>query len=143
MKITIKNDRIQQAIGLLFEMKLKAKKSRQRTKFVKILSTRAQEMVDQEKELLKEHCELDKEGEPLKTDDGKGYKPKDMDAFIKDQKELFEEELVIEGGDNREMIRTMKKVLDDFDEELSGQKAVVYDYLCDQFEKESEENGTD
>lgn len=143
MKITIKNDHIQQVANLLFDMKLKAKKSRQRTKLVKLLSNRAHEIADQEKELLKEHCELDEEGEPVKTEDGKGFKPNDIDAFIKDQKELYDEELVIEGGDNREMLRTVKKILEDCDDEFSGQKAAAYDYLCDQFEKEIDKDGTD
>lgn len=138
MKVIIQNNQVQAAAKFLFDLKLKAKNSRQRTKLVKILAKRTEEMTEQERELLKEHCELDKNGEPLKSKDGTGYQPKDMKGFIRDQKELFDEELIIEGGDNREMIRTVRKILEELDEELSGKEAAIYEYLYEQFEKESE-----
>jgi hypothetical protein len=51
------------------------------------------------------------------------------------RKELYEEERVIDGGDNQVMLQTVKKVLEDCDKEFSMQEADTYDYLCDAFEK--------
>lgn len=142
MIVKIKNAWLGQAISLLFNLPLMAKKSRHRTKFVKLLNDRLQEVSEQEQQLLKEHCELDESGEPLKTDDGKGFKAKDTASFLKDQQELYDEELVIEGGDNREMLETVKDVLENCEEEFSGKEAMTYDYLYDQFENQkNEESG--
>ncbi|MFD2657680.1 hypothetical protein ACFSUP_16360, partial [Gracilibacillus thailandensis] len=44
------------------------------------------------------------------------------------------EQLVIDGGDNKEMLKTVKNVLLNCNKEFSGKEAVIYDYLCDQFE---------
>lgn len=139
MNVTIKNAQLGQAISLLFDLSLKAKKSRQRTKFVKLLNERLEEVRGQEKELLKEHCELDESGEPLKTEDGKGFQAKDTVAFMKDQQELYEEQLIVDGVENQEMLRTMKQILEECDEEFSGKEAMTYDYLYGQFEISKEE----
>lgn len=67
-------------------------------------------MVDQDRiELLKEHSKKDENGEPIIHDDT--YDVKDMKAFNEDLQELYSEKMVIEGGDNREMLRTIKAVL--------------------------------
>jgi hypothetical protein len=58
-----------------------------------------------------------------------------MKHFQKVRKELYEEERVIDGGDNQVMLQTVKKVLEDCDKEFSMQEADTYDYLCDAFEK--------
>ncbi|MEW9503386.1 hypothetical protein [Jeotgalibacillus marinus] len=63
---------------------------------------------------------------------------KDVEAFRKDKIELLEEGLVIDGGDNTEMLKTVKTILFDCDKEFSGQDALIYDYLYDQFEEADE-----
>ncbi|MFB7639477.1 hypothetical protein [Peribacillus butanolivorans] len=63
-----------------------------------------------------------------------------MDSLSNDLKELNAEKLVIEGGDNREMIRTIKHVLKKFeDEEYEAQASEIYDYLCEQFSVDEED----
>nr|WP_017552428.1 hypothetical protein [Heyndrickxia coagulans] len=69
---------------------------------------------------------------------------KDMKAFNEDLQELYSEKMVIEGGDNREMLRTIKAVLKKFeDTEYEGQQSEIYDYLCDQFGVDDEEDEND
>ena len=46
---------------------------------------------------------------------------------------------MLDGGDNTGMLKTVKAVLLDCQEEFSGRDAQVYDYLCNQFEKGVEE----
>lgn len=135
MQIKIENQKLGQIIDLLFNLSLKGKQSRHRTKFIKLLSERLNEVAEQEQELLKEHCHLDDNGRPKTVDEGQRYDVKDLDAFAKDKQELYEETMVIDGGDAQGMLQTVKKVLFDCEKEFSGQEAVAYDYICEQFEE--------
>lgn len=133
MKIAIENGKLGQAISLLFDLPLKGKQSRHRTKFIERLSSRLEEVEKDRIELAKEHANKDADGEAIKTNGN--FDIADLDAFGKDLQELYKEEMIIEGGDVSGMLKTVKAVLEDCDKELSGQEAVIYDYLCDQFEK--------
>lgn len=135
MQVKIENQKLGQAINLLFNLSLRGKQSRHRSKFIKQLEGMLKEFADQEQELLKEHCHLDENGNPKTIDNGTRWDVRDLEAFVKDKKELYEEERVIEGGDAQEMLKTVKEVLLNCDKEWSGQEAVIYDYLCEQFEK--------
>ncbi|NIK11200.1 DUF1617 family protein [Alkalibacillus almallahensis] len=135
MQVKIKNATLGQAIDLLFNLSLRGKESRHRTKFIKKLGERVKEVEEQRKQLAKEHSHLDDEGNPIMKEDGKKYDIKDFDAFQKDIDELYNEEMVIDGGDNQDMLKTVKKVLEECNVAFSGNEAVIYDYLCDQFEE--------
>ena len=133
MKIAIENGKLGQAISLLFDLPLKGKQSRHRTKFIERLNARLEEVENDRIALAKEHAKKDEDGKAIKSDGH--FDIADRDAFAKDLQELYEEELIIEGGDVSGMLKTVKEVLENCDKELSGQEAVIYDYLCDQFEK--------
>lgn len=139
MQVKIENAKLGQAINLLFNLSLKGKQSRHRTKFIKILNERLEEVEKDREELLKEHCHLDDKGEPRKIEDDTKWDIKDLDAYAKDVEDLFSEELVIEGGDAHGMLETVKTVLDNCDVAFSGQEAMTYDYLCEAFEQDEEE----
>ncbi|ENH96730.1 hypothetical protein J416_09539 [Gracilibacillus halophilus YIM-C55.5] len=134
MIVKIENKYLEQAIDLLFHLSLKGKKSRHRTKLIRKMSERLQEVDEQRVELAKEHAKKDEDGEPVKIDGGKRFDIEDQEAFNHDLKELYEEQLVLDGGDNQGMLKTIRDVLLNCDKEFSGQEAAVYDYLCDQFE---------
>ena len=138
MQVRIKNESLGQAISLLFDLPLKGKQSRQRSKFIQALDERLKEVAEQEQELLKEHCHLDEEDKPKIKNNGQEWDVKDVVAFRKDKVELLEEGLVIDGGDHEDMLKTVKTVLFDCEKEFSGQDAQIYDYLCDQFEESDE-----
>jgi hypothetical protein len=133
MKVEIENRYLGQAISLLFDLPLRGKQSRHRTKFVKLLNDRLKEVEEQRIQLAKEHAKKDENGEPI-ANDGK-FDIEDMDAFKKDLEELYDEKMVIEGGDAQGMLKTVKDVLFNCDKEFSGQEAMLYDYLCDIFEE--------
>ncbi|WP_062318896.1 DUF1617 family protein [Halolactibacillus sp. JCM 19043] len=132
MQVKIKNAQLGQAIDLLFHLSLKGKQSRHRTKFVKLLAERSKEVEEQRKQLAEEHANKDDEDKPIIKDDK--YDIVDQESFQTDIQELYNEEIVIEGGDNQGMLKTVKKILDECDKTFSGQEAVVYDYICEQFE---------
>lgn len=143
MQVSIENQKLIQSINLLYKLPLKGKQSRHRTKFIKKLQERLLEFVGDEKVLLKEHCNLDEMGEPKKIENDTKWDVKDIDAFVKEKKELYEEERVFEGGDVQGVLKSVKEILFNCQEEFSGAEADIYDYLCDQFEEAQNEKGED
>lgn len=139
MQVKIENQKLGQAINLLFNLSLKGKQSRHRTQFIKALEEKLKDFAEQEKELLKEHCNLDENGEPKTIENGTKWDVKDLKAFAKDRTELYEEERVFEGGDAQGMLKTVKDILLNCDKEWRGQEATIYDYLCEQFENGADE----
>ncbi|MCU9614071.1 DUF1617 family protein [Caldibacillus lycopersici] len=132
MKVELENRKLEQAANLLFHLALKGKQSRHRTKFIKLLQARIEEVEEQRIQLAKEHSNLDEEGNPIVKNNK--FDIKDLDAFSKDLEELYDEKMVIEGGDYTSMLKTLKEVLLTCEVEFSGKEAVLYDYLCEQFE---------
>lgn len=147
MKVEIKNGLLQESIQLLYGLSLKGKQSRHRTRFIKKLTERVKEVEEERMKLAEEYARKDDEGKPIMKKGGEEYDIPDenVSSLIKDVEELYNEVLVIEGGDNKETLETVHKILEETDEEFRGREAVIYDYLCEQFEgkghkKESEKN---
>ncbi len=137
MKVEIENGKLAAAINFMYGVKLARKQSRFRRHFIQQMSARLKQVEEDRKALLEEHSHKDGDGKAI-VKDGQ-YDVKDMVAFSNDVKELNKEKLVIEGGDSREMIRTIKVVLEKLeDEEYEGQDSEIYDYLCDQFKVDEE-----
>ncbi|MFP7202220.1 hypothetical protein SFC08_14715 [Lysinibacillus halotolerans] len=132
MEIRIKNGLLEGAMELLFNLELRGKQSRHRTKFIKRLNEQLTEVKEQKMDLIKEHSNLDEEGNPKII--GDVYDIIDLDAFNRDIAELAAEELIFTSPVDEEMIKTIKQILDDCDVALSGQQAVVYDELCEAFD---------
>ncbi|MGW6299423.1 hypothetical protein [Peribacillus butanolivorans] len=138
MRVEIENGKLVTAINFMYELKLTRKHSRFRRHFINLMNESLKVVEDDRKELIKEHSHKDEKGEAI-VKDGQ-YDVKDMDALSNDLKELNAEKLVIEGGDNREMIRTIKHVLKKFeDEEYEALASEIYDYLCEQFSVDVED----
>lgn len=133
MRVEIENGKLAASINYLYGLKLARKQSRFRRRLINLLNDRVKVYEEDRKELLEEHSKKDENGKAI-INDGQ-YDIKDMVAFSDDLKELNEEKLVIEGGDNREMIRTVQGILRKFEDvEYEGQDSEIYDYLCDQFD---------
>ncbi|WP_241773402.1 hypothetical protein [Bacillus sp. LL01] len=142
MKVAIENGKVVPAINYLYELKLVRKQSRIRRDFIKLLDERAKKVDEDRKEIAKEHSHKDEKGEAIVKNGN--FDIKDMEAFREDVKELNEEELILEGGDHRELIRTMKQILAKFEEEeYDGQTSEIYDYLYDAFEVDQKETQTE
>jgi hypothetical protein len=137
MKIEIENSKLAAAGNFLYGLKLVRKQSRMRRRLINLLNERNKTYLDDRKELQEEHANKDEEGKAIIRNEQ--YDIPDMVAFSDDLKELNEEKYVIEGGDHREMIRTIKEILKKFEnKEYEAQESEVYDYLCDQFNVDGE-----
>lgn len=129
----------------LSDNKLSGKKSRMRTRFVKLLNTQLVEVIDKERiEMIKEYADKDSNGKLIFIDN---------DNFIPSMSELnriqfdiefnslLKESFYIEENDsNKEMITTVAHVMLDSYVELSGEDALLYDQWCEKFEEYLENN---
>ncbi|GGH83512.1 hypothetical protein JOD43_002108 [Pullulanibacillus pueri] len=144
MKIEIENGKLQQSIDYLFTLKLSRKQSRARRHLIDQLKERKKRVDADRMELINEYSKKDSEGNPVVENNI--YIMKDQEAFNEAINELNEEKMVIEGGDHREMIRTVKRVLKkliDDEVEYEGVRSETFDYLCDQFKADEDEMGDD
>lgn len=135
LKVSIKNSINGSVAEFFYDMSLKGRQSRQRTKFIKLLDDKMVEYKEHFAQILKEHNGLDVDGK-IKTRNYNGSEIYDVDIiedFVKDRNELDDEEIIIDGSDNQLMLNTIRDILKNYDEELSGQKALLYDVLCDKF----------
>lgn len=138
MKITLKYEFIGEIIDFLINLNMKGKKNRHRVRFVNNLKEKHKQIAAEEMELIKEYAGVDDEGQAKRTENG-GFDIRDIEGFKKQQDELFEEVFVLEGGDNHGMLKTMKSIVLDYDEEVNGRTAFVLDHLCEAFENAKEE----
>lgn len=136
MQLKLKNIDIPHVISLFYDLKLKAKQSRHRTKFIKSLSEQWQEVSTDEEEIAKQYCHLDDEGTPKKIEENgrQMWDMKDGESlnFAKDRNDLYRETYIIDGANNQETLKIIAKILVNLDAELSGQQADIYDDLCEQ-----------
>lgn len=140
MKIEIQKGLIAPIANFLYGLTLVRKQSRMRRHLIAILNQKQDVYSEDKKNLLEEHARKDEEGKAVIKDGV--YDIQDKVTFAKDLKELNDEVIIIEGEDNREMIRTIKVALKKFEEvEYEGSDSEIYDYLCDQFSVDELEGG--
>ncbi|MBP3950346.1 DUF1617 family protein [Bacillus suaedae] len=138
MLVKIQNKFIKDAINFLYDMSLKGKKSRHRTRLISLLQEKMKQIGEEEVIIIKEFAGEDKEGNPKKDDNG-NFAINDVKACQEQLNELWDEFFIIDGGDAHGMLKTVKEVIEDYDGELSGRQAEVYDHLFDAFEQPEEE----
>lgn len=134
MKVEIKNEMIPLITEFVGGLPLVRKHSRFRRELIKMLSEQHEKVEDQRMEIVKEHCEKDSAGNPIIKEKAYSIPEENQDKYHEDVAELMNEVYVIEGGNNRELIRTMRTILLKFEnQEYQGKESATYDYLCEQF----------
>lgn len=129
MEIELANKELAPAINFLQSMTLKAADSRHRSKLVKLLVQAYEELMTEEKALMEKLGLLNEKGD-LRTD----LNSEETKEFKSEQKTLFDEKVIIEGGIYSKNIDELPRILNEFDGELSGQDAEIYDRLLDEME---------
>lgn len=127
-------------INMLYDIPLIGIQSRHRTRLIGHLRDKLDQIKEEEKMIIAEHCNLDHSGQPiiLTTEDGRQkFDIKDIEAYSHDRQEFFNEEVVIAGEEHRAMLETVKDFLDNSTKEWSGKEAELYHYLCEQLEGEN------
>lgn len=136
------NSDIHKLIEFLTQERLNGKTSRMRTRFIKLLSERHQEIEEFRIELLQKHSEKDEKGDPLVNEGS--YQLKDREAFNQEYIELMRESFIIdETASKRDMLLTIRRILEETPQEFSGADAFAYDRWCEAFENlKYEEEGS-
>jgi hypothetical protein len=142
MKIKLQNRYVVSLVPFLQGMKLRGAESRARSKLLGLAMDVYGSLHESELELLREFAVCDGNGEPQMAEDG-SFSLKDGNAagYLTERDRLFSEVAEIEGGTYTTHLEVMRQVLADYDGELSGDEAALYDALMDAFEEEDADAG--
>ena len=141
MRIQLKNYHLVTLIPFLRGMKLKGERSRARSKFLALALEAYAALHESEVELLKEYAVLDSDGDPKAAEDGSfSLKEDSAKEYLAEREKLFNEAAEIEGGTYAEHLTLMRQILAEYDEELDGENAAVYDALYDALEEGANEH---
>jgi hypothetical protein len=135
MRIKLQNRYLVPLIPFLQGMKLRGEQSRARSKFLALAMEAYADLHESELELLKEYAVPDADGNPKMAEDG-GFTLKEDTAreYLAERDKLFSEVAEIEGGTYTAHLALMRQILADYDEDLDGENAALYDALCDAFD---------
>lgn len=156
-KLTLKNTFFirNESLGIislaqwLAQQMLHGKESRARTRFLKLIEERINEIDAERLRLAEEHAEkkkdkegneqlvyLDKDGkETTDKSIANSFKVKDMDKFNKEYEDYLNETLVVDVTPaNQETIYGVRDIIMDTKEVFSGPMATMYDEWCESFE---------
>ncbi len=117
---------------------VKGKKNVHRMRVVKAIADKDKEVKEEEVTLLKDYAKLDDDGEIIFLDNGQPI-IKEKKEFNEAHKDLFEEEFVLDDKNLESALKTVEKLVNDFDKELSGQQAEAHFILAEAFENAKEE----
>lgn len=124
---------------VIFNIKLKGKESRMRTRLLKQISEYLEKTIQIEKdEILKEYALKDDKGEMIFSEDGTQIKinPDRIGEFNTEYNNLMNETYSIDETDsNEEIIKTVGNSLINCDLEFQGQEAHFFDSWCERFEE--------
>ena len=132
MEIVLKNKELVPVINFLTHLELSPKDSRQRSKFIKVLSEAQEELGVAEMELLESLGLLSEDKQLLPESE---RDPIAASNFNREQATLLEESVVINGGMFEKNIAEVQNILYNYEGLLADEEAIIYDRLLDEFEK--------
>ena len=136
MKMEIKNGEITAYVEFLQKLNLKSRASRGRTKLIKLLEKKINEFNMDLNSLRDEYFKKDEQGQFIQ-ENGK-LVVKDGVSIAEAQSEADElnnENAVILLDEYEQQIKAMYQALDEYDGELSGTGATIYDDLMEKLEE--------
>ena len=138
MYLTMKNFELKVFGEFLYELSLKGKDSRMRSRFIALLEAQL-ELIQKERDiLLQDYAQTDENGRPITKEDNEGNPfmvLKDAQSYNLEITKLMQEEFVIEvKDDNKDMLKTVAEAVLNVDKEFSGFEAESYNRLCDVLE---------
>lgn len=122
---------------LITAVKAKGRQSRAVTKFGKLLAEKLAELQNDEKELISQYYEVNDDGNAKKDDEGNLVLLDDaiLEDYDADWDDLHDESVVIDLTEYHPYLTHLISGLLDWDQELSGADAVIYDELLDLLEE--------
>ena len=139
----IKNYEISELYAFLFNLILKGKESRMRTRFLKLLEDQLNLVNQERQQLVADYANKDDNGEVLYNKEIVDNKEIEIPIFDKDaEKEvqrqiltlLHEDFIIEETADKLDMLQVLQEILLNLDLEFTGKKATLYNRYCEIFE---------
>lgn len=139
--LKIKNKHLMSLCQFIAALPLGGQESRERTRFIEVVSPRITEMEAERVSLLKKYAEKDDKDQPIMVEDTKtgrtSYDLGDegMASFTKEYEDYANEEFVLDILDgNISKVKTIKNLVLNTDEKFNGATAAEYDAWCQAFE---------
>lgn len=135
--LSLKNKELAPIINFLSAVELSPKASRCRSKLVKKLLEKHTELKEDLEDIIEKFGKRDDKGEIIRLENGNVEFSEDTkDQGIKEQEELFDEEISINLDEIKKKVKFLVTNLDQLDTKLSGYDAEIYDLLMDKLEEE-------
>lgn len=143
-----KNYEVEDLANLLFNLSLKGKDSRMRTRFVTLLEHQLNNIIiKEEKELIDQYAKKDEEGNIVTDQENSNVfelKKETAQEYHEERHSLLNEYFYIEENESNKMvILTVAEIILEGDFEVSGKMAKQYDEWCEQFEAVAVDYGVD
>lgn len=138
--LKFKNGDLASIRKFLSDARLSGKASRGRSKLLKLLAKKEQELNDDLKDVRKPYLILDDNGEPLIENNNVKFKDEEArEKATADIVELFDEKAVIDITEYQDKLHALYDALNGYEYDLSGDDANAYDLLLDELEKIKED----
>ena len=135
--LSLKNKELAPVINFLSAVELSPKASRCRSKLVKKLLEKHTELKEDLEDIIEKFGKRDDKGEIIRLENGNVEFSEDTkEEGIKEQEELFDEEISINLDEIKNKVKFLVTNLDQLDTKLSGYDAEIYDMLMDKLEEE-------
>ena len=135
--LSLKNKELAPIINFLSAVELSPKASRCRSKLVKKLLEKHTELKEDLEDIIEKFGKRDDKGEIIRLENGNVEFSEDArKEGIKEQEELFDEEISINLDEIKKKVKFLVTNLDQLDTKLSGYDAEIYDLLMDKLEEE-------
>ncbi|MCE4043365.1 hypothetical protein LXM56_04480 [Lysinibacillus fusiformis] len=141
----IKNYEIGELQSFLFNLILKGKESRMRTRFIKLLEDQIELLKVERQQLINDYALKDENGEIVTETKEIHNKEEEIVLFQCEEAEkeaqmqimlMMNEDFIIEEtADKIEMLTILQSIILNCDLEFTGNKAVLYDRFCEIFEE--------
>lgn len=134
--VTFKNGELSIIKNFLNGIKVRGKASRGRSKLLKLLAKKEQELNDDLNDVRKPYLILGDNGEPLIEDNNVKFKDEEArEKVTAEIIELFDEKAVIDITEYHDKLHALYDALNEYEYDLSGDDANAYDLLLDELEK--------
>lgn len=130
----IYNHELEKFIQFLYELKLMDRKSRMRTRLIRLLADKQAELQQDHLQLVKEYAELDGEGNPIvvEKDGNQVYDIRDQQPFAQAYQRLLLEEVVMEENEERkDMLLSVRDSVLNCGMAFEGEQSLYYDRWCE------------
>lgn len=141
----IKNYEIGELQSFLFNLILKGKESRMRTRFIKLLEDQIELLKVERQQLINDYALKDENGEIVTETKEIHNREEEIVLFQCEEAEkeaqlqimlmMNEDFIMEETADKIEMLTVLQSIILNCDLEFTGNKAVLYDRFCEIFEE--------